>query len=102
MTQKIATLRQGPLVPPQFTPDEWAQIALALHLSPQQANVVALVLQCHSDKEMAIDLGVSEDTINTHLRSIYARLGISGRVALVLRVFDTAKQLATSNITRTG
>lgn len=88
--------------PPQFTPTEWARIVLALHLPPQQANVVALVLQNNSDKEMAKVLDVSEETVNAHLRRIYARLEVNGRLALALQIFETAKQLATQYIPRTG
>lgn len=95
MLEQTSDVSQKVLIPPQFTPAEWSRIVTALQLTPRKANVAALVLQCRSDKEIAIDAGITEETVNSHLRGIYDRLEINGRVALVLRVFDTAKRLGT-------
>jgi DNA-binding NarL/FixJ family response regulator len=37
-----------------------------------------------SNKEIATQLGVSEGTIKNHLHAIYERLGVEGRIPLVL------------------
>jgi DNA-binding NarL/FixJ family response regulator len=86
----------APLVshpPPQFTGDEWSRIVTALRLSPQQANIVGLIMQGRRDKQIARDLHLSPATVRTHLRGIFARLDVQDRVELVLRVFATSSKM---------
>jgi LuxR family transcriptional regulator, maltose regulon positive regulatory protein len=47
--------------------------------------------------EIAADLTVSEDTVKSHVRSIYAKLGVSSRRLVVL-----AAGLLTSSVHRSG
>ena len=86
------TTSAASLTPPQFAPAEWAQIVHTLRLSPQQAKIVALILQGHRDKQIACDLGLSAATVRSHLRCIFARIDVRDRVELVLRVFATSEQ----------
>jgi len=58
-----------PLTPPQFSASHWAQIVKALRLSPRQANIVSLIMQARRDKQIAAALGVSPNTVHTHLRA---------------------------------
>lgn len=80
-------------MPPQFAGAEWGEIVNALRLSPQQSNVVALIMRGRRDKQIAGELGLSPATVRTHLRGIFVRLDIQDRVELVLRVFDAARAL---------
>ena len=76
--------------PPQFTAEEWSRIVKAMRLSPQQANIVGLIMQGRRDKQIAAELRLSPATVRTHLRTIFTRLDVQDRVELVLRVFATA------------
>jgi DNA-binding CsgD family transcriptional regulator len=67
-------------------PDEWERIAQDLQFSPREAEIARLILQAMGDKEIAAALSVSLSTVRTHLRHIFLRLGIVGRVELVLRI----------------
>lgn len=53
-------------------------------LTPREEQVVALVAEGLSNKEIAQELGLSEHTIKKYLFRIFDKLGISTRVELVL------------------
>lgn len=53
-------------------------------LTPREEQVVALVADGLSNREIAVELGLSEHTVKKHLLRIFDKLGISTRVELVL------------------
>ncbi len=53
-------------------------------LTPREVQVVALVAEGLSNREVALELGLSEHTIKKYLFRIFDKLGISTRVELVL------------------
>jgi DNA-binding CsgD family transcriptional regulator len=57
-------------------------------LTPQEHRVAGLAAQGRTNKDIASLLHVSEATIETHLRHIYAKLGVGSRRALMLRTKD--------------
>lgn len=78
-------------------PATWEDVVTALELSPQQARIVELILCGAGDKQVSRQLGLSVDTVRTYLKRIGARLGVSGRVELVVRVFATALEITKRN-----
>jgi DNA-binding CsgD family transcriptional regulator len=55
-------------------------------LSKRQYQVVELLLQGKSNKQIALELGVSESTIEFHLRNIYRKLQVSSRTEAILKL----------------
>ncbi len=53
-------------------------------LTPREEQVVALVADGLSNREVAQELGLREDTVKTYLFRIFDKLGISSRVELAL------------------
>lgn len=53
-------------------------------LTPREEQVVALVADGLSNREVSVELGLSEHTIKKYLLRIFDKLGISTRVELVL------------------
>jgi DNA-binding CsgD family transcriptional regulator len=51
-------------------------------LTPQELQVARLVSESLSNKEVAAQLFLSPRTIDAHLRSVFAKLGISSRTQL--------------------
>jgi len=51
-------------------------------LTPAERQVVALAARVRTNPEIAERLLVSTATVRTHLRSVYAKLGLTGRVEL--------------------
>jgi DNA-binding CsgD family transcriptional regulator len=51
------------------------------NLTARELDVLRLLAEGHVDARIAQCLVVSQRTVNTHLRSIYAKLGVSTRSA---------------------
>jgi DNA-binding NarL/FixJ family response regulator len=59
-----------------------------LGLTQRESEVLALLVASHSNKGIAAKLVVSEDTVKTHIRGLYRKLGVSdrgGAIAVALR-----------------
>jgi DNA-binding CsgD family transcriptional regulator len=57
-------------------------------LTPTECEVVEEVCGGRSNPQVAERLGISRRTVEAHLRSIYAKLGISTRLALAIAYRD--------------
>src|SRR5262245_51178785 len=69
-------------VPPEIATE------IALHaaddaLSERETRILTLVAAGKSNKEIARSLAVSEDTVKAHLKSIFAKLGVTDRTQAV-------------------
>jgi DNA-binding CsgD family transcriptional regulator len=51
-------------------------------LTEAERRVATLIAAGHTNKSAAAELGVSVNTIGTHLRAVFAKLGIQSRVQL--------------------
>jgi two-component system nitrate/nitrite response regulator NarL len=56
-----------------------AQPAAANSLSARECEVLSLVVDGHSNQEIAEELGIARNTVKNHLRSILAKLGVRNR-----------------------
>jgi DNA-binding CsgD family transcriptional regulator len=65
-------------------------------LSPRERQIVDLVASGHPNKSIAARLGISQWTVSTHLRRLYARLGVGSRAAMVARL--AALELRHTNV----
>lgn len=74
-------------------------------LSPREYEVVRMVAQGHPNKVIADVLGISSWTVCTHLRRIFAKVGVGSRAAMVARLLDNGlavrKDTKVSRITST-
>lgn len=59
-----------------------------LRLSQREGQILRLLAAGHSNKELAQKLFVSENTVETHLRRIYGKLGIRSRTQAVARALE--------------
>lgn len=71
---------------PALHEPDWAAVSRKLSLSNRQGEIVQLVFRGLQDKQIASALNLSVATIRTHLRVLYARLGLDNRVQLVLLI----------------
>ncbi len=53
-------------------------------LTPRQRDVLALIAEGHSNKEIAHRIGTSEGTVKVHVTAIMRALGVRNRVQLLL------------------
>jgi len=63
-------------------------------LTPRAEQVVALVGDGMSNREVVVELGLREHTIKTYLFRIFEKLGISSRVELVLYAMNNGTSRA--------
>ncbi|MEE8716703.1 MAG: helix-turn-helix transcriptional regulator [Coriobacteriales bacterium] len=52
-------------------------------LSPREVEVLGLMLRNYSNARIARELGVSDNTVKTHVRHVFAKLGINSRDQLM-------------------
>ena len=60
-----------------------AERAQHRHVTPRELQVIELVSQGMRNKEIAASLGISEETVQVHLRNIYMKLNINDRTAVL-------------------
>ena len=64
-------------------------------LSQRELDVAELLLQGKSNKQIALALGISDHTVEFHLRNIYAKLGVSSRAEAILYLGKSTGRLFT-------
>jgi DNA-binding CsgD family transcriptional regulator len=59
-------------------------------LSPREQEIVRMVAAGHPNKVIADILEISSWTVSTHLRRIFAKLGVASRAAMVAKILNDA------------
>ena len=59
-----------------------------IQLSPREQEIVRMVAKGHPNKVIADVLSISSWTVCTHLRRIFAKLGVGSRAAMVAQLLD--------------
>ena len=57
-------------------------------LSSREMEVIGLIVAGYTNKDLARELGISENTAKHHLTNIFDKLGVSNRLELVLYAVD--------------
>jgi len=65
-------------------------------LSPREHEIVRMVAEGHPNKVIAGVLNISPWTVCTHLRRIFAKLGVNSRAALVAHLLEIRASRDTS------
>lgn len=58
--------------------DRWGQLTRA------ELRVVHLVVEGHSNPEIAARLSISRHTVESHLKNVFAKLGVTSRTQLAV------------------
>jgi DNA-binding CsgD family transcriptional regulator len=66
---------------------------LPVQLTPREREIVRLVALGHSNKIIADVLNISSWTVCTHLRRVFAKLGVGSRAAMVANLAETHAKL---------
>lgn len=73
---------------------------MASSLSPREQEIARMVSQGLTNKAIASVLEISTWTVSTHLRRIFAKIGVSTRAAMVAKVVRPAGDLGPPGNTR--
>lgn len=57
-------------------------------LSEREKDVARILLQGKSNKQIALELGISNRTVEFHLKNIYAKLGVASRTEAILKLTE--------------
>lgn len=57
-------------------------------LTPQEQKVLALLAKAYTRREIAKELNVSENTVGTHVKSLYEKLQVSSKAAAVRKAIE--------------
>ena len=63
----------------------------AYPLTDREREVVVMVLRGMSNKEIASEFSIAEQTVKDHLKHVYGKVGVHQRTALCAKVFGLAK-----------
>jgi two-component system vancomycin resistance associated response regulator VraR len=78
----------GERIFPDTTPTLNIGAALSVEFTESELKVLRLVVAGERDQDIAEELGVSINTVRTHLRVMMDKTGIRSRTALAVRVRD--------------
>ena len=70
----------------------------AIRLSPREQEIVRMVAKGHPNKVIADVLNISSWTVCTHLRRIFAKLGVGSRAAMVAQLLQIGALTADHHI----
>ena len=71
----------------RITPTEFLKIPVMATLTPRQRRVAKLLLAGATIDEVSSELDISKETVRSHVKAIYERMGVTNRVEL----FDALK-----------
>ncbi|HWW60393.1 MAG TPA: helix-turn-helix transcriptional regulator [Thermoanaerobaculia bacterium] len=57
-------------------------------LSPREQEIARMIAEGHPNKTIAAVLEISSWTVNTHLRRMFAKLGVTSRAAMIARLMQ--------------
>lgn len=73
----------------RWSPDSSSDAGAPLGLSPREHEIVDLVIEGRTNQQVATTLGISANTVRTHLQNVMAKLGVSNRRELAAVVNGT-------------
>jgi DNA-binding NarL/FixJ family response regulator len=85
--QKVArgeTWVQDQVLPPEVIENDMVGQRVKERLTAKELRIVALIVQGYKNKEIAGQLGTTEQVIKNYLRNVYDKIGVSDRLELAL------------------
>lgn len=79
-----------------LTDPQWSAVMAHFHLTPRERDVVTALFDTSYIPAIAKALGISHNTVKTHIKSIHAKLGVDDRGDLILAIVRQAKVLQQS------
>jgi len=78
------TYVQDNAVPSEVSENDLVGERVVNRLTNKELRIVALIVQGYKNKEIATELGTTEQVIKNYLRNVYDKIGVSDRLELAL------------------
>jgi DNA-binding NarL/FixJ family response regulator len=78
------TCTESPEVAKEIQENDLVGARVRDRLTPKELKIVALIVQGYKNKEIASQLGTTEQVIKNYLRNVYDKIGVSDRLELAL------------------
>jgi DNA-binding NarL/FixJ family response regulator len=78
------TYVQDNAVPAEVNENDMVGARVVDRLTNKELRIVALIVQGYKNKEIATELGTTEQVIKNYLRNVYDKIGVSDRLELAL------------------
>jgi DNA-binding NarL/FixJ family response regulator len=75
---------QDTVVPAEVSENDMVGARVRDRLTPKELRIVALIVQGYKNKDIATQLGTTEQVIKNYLRNVYDKIGVSDRLELAL------------------
>jgi DNA-binding NarL/FixJ family response regulator len=79
ITETIRAVHHGEQVLPRHVADRLAERQQRGELTPRETEILELLTRGRSNKEISSALRISEDTVKSHLKTLFAKLGVQDR-----------------------
>ena len=79
-----------------FSHEAWRELARSLQLSRRELQIVQRVFDDRTEQKMANELGISPNTVHTHMERLRRKLVVSDRGELLLRILCEFLRLTTT------
>ena len=73
---------------PRRPPRSWPAPAFPRGLTPREAEVLRLVAAGKTNRDIAVELVISEHTVGRHLQNLFAKIDVSSRAAATAFAFE--------------
>jgi len=68
--------------------NQWFFIRKRFRMSPRELEVARLVCRGLTNEEISQKLGISSETVKTHLRNVYRRIHVQRKLDMLLKFLD--------------
>ncbi|MGB4058035.1 MAG: LuxR family transcriptional regulator [Alphaproteobacteria bacterium] len=68
-----------------YIPSEKDEKGSFISLTPKETEVLHWLFNTKTDEEIATILGISKNTVDTHIRKIYEKMGVHNRIAAAIK-----------------
>jgi DNA-binding NarL/FixJ family response regulator len=75
---------QQQILSPEVAENDMVGARVRDRLTPKELRIVALIVQGYKNKDIATELGTTEQVVKNYLRNVYDKIGVSDRLELAL------------------
>ena len=73
---------------------QWRAIGEALQLSARELHTVQYFFDGAEEASIGLEMGISVNTVHTHAKRLYCKLGVRNRSELLVRIFAAHMSLS--------